>query len=66
MNLDIANKVSHVVVALGKVEIVVGLDVELWFASLQGFCHAHVASSVERCSLSAHSDRKSEISSFPP
>lgn len=66
MNLDIADKVSHVVVALGKVEIVVGLDVELWFASLQGFRHAHVASSVQHRSLSAHSDRKSEISSFPP
>ena len=65
-NLDIADKVSHVVVALGKVEIVVGLDVELWLASLQGFCHAHVASSVEHRSLSADSDRKSEMSNFPP
>jgi len=57
--LDIADKVSHVIVALSKVEIVVGLDAELWLASLQGFGHAHIASSCEHCSLPAHRDRES-------
>lgn len=49
---------THVIVALGKVEIVVGLDVELRFASLERFCHGLIASSVKHCGLAADSYRE--------